>query len=69
MFGTRANALGNTPYDMFESSANFYVETPLYEPNYVAPPAPPPTYIDTVADTYCRKFSQRIRIGNQVQES
>lgn len=41
-----------------------------YRPNYVAPPAPPPappTYIDR--DTYCRPYSQEIRIDGQIQES
>ncbi len=39
-----------------------------YTPNYVAPPAPPPTYIDQNAGTYCREFSQEIRIdGNPVE--
>ncbi|MDD4616100.1 MAG: glycine zipper 2TM domain-containing protein [Alphaproteobacteria bacterium] len=42
-----------------------------YTPNYVAPPAPPPasptTYVDK--DTYCRPYSQEIKIDGQVQES
>jgi surface antigen len=40
-----------------------------YAPNYVAPPAPPPTYIDQNAGTYCRPYSQEIRIDGQLQES
>ena len=38
-------------------------------PNYVAPPAPPPTYIDQDAGTYCRPYSQEIRIEGKLQES
>ncbi len=42
-----------------------------YTPNYVAPPAPPPappiTYVDK--NTYCRPYSQEIRIDGQIQES
>lgn len=44
-----------------------------YRPNYVAPPAPPPQpatiYVDDSSGSYCREYSQQIRIGNQVQES
>ncbi len=40
-----------------------------YTPNYVAPPAPPPTYIDQNAGTYCRPFSQEIRIDGEPVES
>lgn len=44
-----------------------------YAPNYVAPPAPPPLppaiYVDDSSGSYCREYSQQIRIGNQVQES
>ena len=40
-----------------------------YTPNYVAPPAPPPTYVDQHAGTYCRQYSQEIRIAGRVQES
>lgn len=56
------------PYDMFPTS-NYAP----YQPNYVAPPSPPPpppsTYIDEDSGSYCREFSQTIRIGNRVQES
>ncbi len=40
-----------------------------YEPNYVAPPAPPPTYVDPQAGTYCRPYSQEIRIDGEIKES
>lgn len=46
-----------------------YVMT-YYTPNYVAPPAPPPAiYIDNSSGSYCREYSQQVRIGNQIQES
>jgi hypothetical protein len=63
------NYYPNYSYDMFPSQA-YYVP---YQPNYVAPPAPPPappvTYIDEDSGNYCREYSQQIRIGNQVRES
>jgi len=40
-----------------------------YAPNYVAPPAPPPIYVDQQARTYCRQYSQEIRIAGRVHES
>jgi surface antigen len=40
-----------------------------YTPNYVAPPAPPPTYVDPNAGTYCREYSQEIRIDGELKES
>lgn len=50
---------------------------PPYAPNYVAPPAPPPappsvpppTYVDPHAGTYCRPYSQEIRIDGEIKES
>ncbi len=50
---------------------------PTYSPNYVAPPAPapappsepPPTYVDPQAGTYCRPYSQEIRIDGEIKES
>lgn len=50
-----------------------YVMT-YYAPNYVAPPAPQPPppstiYVDDSSGSYCREYSQQIRIGDQVQES
>ena len=41
----------------------------VYTPNYVAPPAPSPTHADPEAGTYCREYSQEIRIAGQLQES
>lgn len=38
-----------------------------YTPNYVAPPAPPPTYASD--GTYCREYSQEIRIAGRMEES
>ena len=43
-----------------------------YRPTYVAPPEPAPqpvTYVDDESGSYCREYSQQIRIGNHVQES
>ena len=40
-----------------------------YIPNYVAPSAPPPTYIDNVSGDYCRDYSELIKVGGHVQES
>lgn len=49
-----------------------------YTPNYVAPSAPPPIYIDRMpppnpeeqsAETFCRPYSQEIRIDGEVHES
>lgn len=40
-----------------------------YTPNYVAPPAPPPTYVDQSAGTYCRLYSQEIMIDGAPKES
>lgn len=40
-----------------------------YVPNYVAPPEPPPIYIDADYGSYCREYSQTVRIGDQIQES
>lgn len=56
------------PYDMFPRT--YYVP---YQPTYVAPPdppAPPPaTYIDSDYGSYCREYSQLVRIGNRMRES
>jgi len=38
-------------------------------PTYVAPPAPPPIYIDQNSKTYCRPFSQETRIAGHRQET
>lgn len=40
-----------------------------YAPNYVAPPAPPTTYVDPHDERYCRPYSQEIRIDGRVEES
>jgi len=59
----------NYAYDMFPPQ-NYYVP---YQPNYVAPaapPSPPPmTYIDNDSGLYCREFSQTVRVGNKTNES
>lgn len=42
-----------------------------YEPNYVAPPAPPPppaTYIDDQG-AYCREFTEEVNRGGRIQET
>jgi surface antigen len=48
-------------YDMFEPTYEDYT------PNYVAPPAPPPTYMNN--GSYCREFSQQIMVAGHLQES
>ncbi len=43
-----------------------------YRPTYVAPPEPAPqpvTYVDEDSGSYCREYSQQVRIGDHVQES
>jgi surface antigen len=40
-----------------------------YAPNYVAPPTPPPIYVNQQSGAYCREYSQEIRIDGQIQES
>lgn len=43
-----------------------------YVPNYVAPPAPRPEELATYNDseqTYCREYTQQVRIDGQIQES
>ncbi len=53
----------------YETSPDYYY-APRYVPTYVAPPDPPPTtYISRTYDTYCREYSQTVRIGNTSQES
>ncbi|HEU0117391.1 MAG TPA: glycine zipper 2TM domain-containing protein [Alphaproteobacteria bacterium] len=53
----------------------YYAYTPPpqfmpYAPNYVAPPAPPsPIYADDDSGSFCREYSEKVRIGNQVRES
>ena len=53
-------------YYPYETSY-YYPNT--YVPNYVAPPAPPPTYVDDHSGGYCREYSEPVRIGDRVQES
>ncbi|MDR3450307.1 MAG: glycine zipper 2TM domain-containing protein [Alphaproteobacteria bacterium] len=48
--------------------APVFVYTP-YAPTYVAPPSPPPIYIDEDNGTYCREYSQTVRIGGRARES
>jgi len=45
------------------------IATNTYSPNYVAPPAPPPIYIDQEAGTYCREYSQTVNREGRWQES
>lgn len=56
------------PNDMFPA----YRDYAPYQPNYVAPPAlpppPPVTYLDDEKGSYCREFSQQVRLGNEVRE-
>jgi hypothetical protein len=37
--------------------------------NYVAPPAPSPTYIDQQARTYCRTYSREVSVSGHSQEN
>ncbi|MFA4995028.1 MAG: glycine zipper 2TM domain-containing protein [Bdellovibrionales bacterium] len=78
--GTIGNRIGyeieredDRPYGSggFYAPANYESPIPYYAyaPNYVAPPAPPPTYIDQNARTYCRPYSQEIHIDGMPQES
>jgi surface antigen len=76
-------AIGNSiGHDLDAESSRYYPSvgyspptesTPFiyysYAPNYVAPPAPPPTYVDPDEGTYCRPYSQEIRIDGRLQES
>jgi surface antigen len=65
----------NSSVTYASGSSGYYSSAPApivyqsYSPNYVAPPAPPPTYIDQQAGTYCRQFSQQINIGGRLRES
>lgn len=51
--------------------APVYYSTGYYTQNYVAPPAPPPvvTVYNVPTESYCREFSQTVRIGDQIRES
>ncbi len=40
-----------------------------YRQPYVAPPAPPPTYLDQGARTYCRRYSRQTRAFGRMKES
>jgi surface antigen len=44
-----------------------------YVPNYVGPDTQPPTqpmiYVDDAADSYCREYSETVRIGDHLQET
>jgi surface antigen len=77
-------AVGNTVGHAMDASGNtvaygggrpaFYSDpAPIaygtYAPNYVAPPAPPPTYVDQQTQTYCRQYSQEINIAGHAEES
>jgi len=57
----------SNPYTIYSEPAPFAYNA--YAPNYVAPPAPPPTYVDQNAGTFCRPFSQTILIDGRAQES
>lgn len=66
-YSSHPNIYNAYPYDMFPTPS--YA---TYQPNYVAPPSPPPqpvTYIDEDYGSYCRQYSETIRIGNHVHES
>lgn len=79
--GAIGNELGRPSYRSTYSAPSYYSYSspePVYyygpyQPNYVAPPdAPSPhsaTYIDNEVGSYCREYSQLVRIGNRIQES
>ncbi len=72
-FYTRRPAIAGAGTPYYGPSPLYYSST-AYVPNYVAPPAPPPPppapiYMDDSSGSYCREFSQQVRIGDQVQES
>jgi surface antigen len=62
----RASYMGN---GVAVSNQSVSFSANAYMPNYVAPPAPPPTSIDQQAGTYCRPYSQAVNIGGRLQES
>lgn len=67
------NALYNDRPPYYAYPAPVYYYTPAYVPNYVAPPAPPPDppqiYVDDSVGSYCREYSQRVRVASGIQES
>ena len=67
LMGNDITAPAATGYVLFSDSSP--IAYGAAAPNYVAPPAPPPIYIDQQTHAYCRAYSQQIRIGTQVQES
>ena len=57
-----------------QSDVTIYNAPPIayndhYAPNYVAPPAPPPTYADPDAGTYCREYSEDTIVDGQLHEN
>lgn len=62
-----------SPYAYYDTTGyggtNAFGTTTIYAPNYVAPPAPPPIYVDPAAQTYCRPFSQQVIIDGRPQET
>jgi len=56
------------------ANAPLYTDSPSLQftsaaPNYVAPPAPPPTYIDEEAQTYCRPYSRLVNLKGSAYET
>ena len=73
---SQAFAHGRPAADELDNNANALLQTAAVVPQpeeqpiqAVAPPAPPPTYIDQNARTYCRPYSQEIHIDGVPQES
>jgi hypothetical protein len=64
LMGDDVTAAPATGFVLF-SDDSFPVGYNTAAPNYVAPPA----YLDRQTYAYCRPFSQRTRIGNEVRHS
>jgi len=77
--GLIGNSIGSSMdrADYYYARPTYYYPQPVYYetnyvPNYVAPPAPPPesmAYYNNSAQTYCREYTQEIRVNGQMQES
>jgi len=76
--------IGNSIGSSYDNENRYYSSSPgytypepgyyqtSYVPNYVAPPAPPPESVAYYSDneqTYCREYTQEIRVNGQLEES
>jgi surface antigen len=57
-----ATSYASYPYYNTEPYSTTYV------PTYVAPPVPPPIYVDNSSGGYCRQYSQQISVDGRTQE-